>query len=155
MQLVSSSEGWLACEICKIKNHTTVCHSCFHRNDKTLRLLILKMTSSVEYQEPGIESRFINQVFFALMALSLLASRDFFLAAVFLCIVLVDAVLSSFLVTSLNCSVAASTLPLSRISSKCLICVLTRLLRARFVVLLFTFCLALFFACNECATVIS
>ncbi len=92
---------------------------------------------------------------FALRVLSCLERRDFFRAAVFSCIVLVAAVSSSFFTTSRYCSLAASTSPLLKAVSKCLICVFTWLLRARLTALLLAFCLTLFFADNECATIIS
>ena len=111
--------------------------------------------SYIVNRTPGHESRATFYPFFALRELSFLASRDFFRAAVFLCIVLVDAVLSNLRATSLYCSPAASASPLLTAVSKCLICVFIWLLRARLLVLLLVFCLALFFACNECATSIS
>jgi hypothetical protein len=69
--------------------------------------------------------------------------------------VLVEAVLSSFLDISLNCSLAFSASPLLMVSSRCLICVFIWLLLARLIVLLLVFCFALFFDCNDCATSIS
>ena len=111
--------------------------------------------SRIEHRATSHEPRATNYPFFGLRALSRFASRDFFRAAVFLCIVLVEAVLSNFLTTSLYCSLAASASPLLIAVSKCLICVFIWLLRARLVVLLLIFCFALFFACNDCATLIS
>jgi len=111
--------------------------------------------SSSTHRATSHERRATYYPFFPLRALSFLASRDFFRAAVFLCIVLVDAVLSNLRATSLYCSPAASMLPSLTAVSKCLICVFIWLLRARLIVLLLVFCLALFFACNECTTAIS
>jgi len=103
----------------------------------------------------GHEPRATFYLFFALRLLRRLARRDFFRAAVLLCIVLVAAVLSSLRTMSWYCSLAASMSPPLKAVSKCLICVFTWLLRARLIVLLLAFCFTLFFADNECATIIS
>jgi hypothetical protein len=92
---------------------------------------------------------------FALRLLRRRARRDFFRAAVFLCMVLVEATLSSLLAMSLNCSLALAKSPLLSADSKRFICVLTWCFRARFIALFLAFCLTLFFADNECATIIS
>jgi hypothetical protein len=83
------------------------------------------------------------------------ARRDFFLAAVLLCIVPVDASLSSFFATSRYCSFAASALPPARSCSNRLIWVFILLFLARLTSLHLAFCLTLFFADNERTTLFS
>jgi len=97
----------------------------------------------------------LYQASFDLIALSFFARRDFFLAAVPLCMVLVAAALSSFLVTCRNCSDAASTLPTLRASSNRFVCVFIWLFLDRFMVLFLLFCLILFLDDNELATIVS
>jgi hypothetical protein len=104
-----------------------------------------------KYRVSSIESG-VQDDAFAFRAFSRLARRDFLRAAVLLCIVLVLDTLSSRLATSRNCSPAVCKSPAASAFSKCFICVLTLLLRARLIALLFKFCLILFFADNECAT---
>src|SRR3989339_906198 len=94
----------------------------------------------------------MRQACFLARALSFFVSLDFFLATVRLCIVLVAAVLSSFLTVSRSCSFAVSTLPEATASSKRIIWVLTWLFLARLVILFFASWRTRFFADNECAT---